>query len=335
MIEISNVSMVFESPKQIFKTKNAALMQPLNISGVPFGSYPAAEPSRWGVGRDKALDNVSLTIPDGCIYGFLGSNGAGKSTLMRMICGVYKTENGSIKVDGQEVYDNSAAKEKIFFVNDETIEYMNFTLSSLMSYYKNYYYQTFDKDTFFRLAGVLNLPLDRPMSMFSKGMKRQAVVIIGLACCTKYLMLDEAFDGLDPAMRILVKNIILDEIRKRNASLIVSSHNIAEIGELCDRVMFIHNGKTVFADELDKVKMRFAKYQLVSRDHIITQEEIAALGINVQQYKAVGSVIHIITKDGDLAEEKLRSLNAELVERIPLTLEEVFIHELSITNGII
>lgn len=329
MIEISNVSMVFETPKQLFGNKKSAA-QAFGGSG---GNSPVPMQKGRIVGRDKALDGVSLIIPDGCIYGFLGSNGAGKSTLMRMMCGVYKTESGSIKIDGQEVYNNSQAKEKIFFVNDETIEYVKFTLNSLAYYYKCYYSDTFNNDVFLRLATVLNLPLDIPMSTFSKGMKRQAVVIIGLACCTKYLMLDEAFDGLDPAMRNMVKNIILGEIRKRNATLIVSSHNIAEIGELCDRVMLIHNGRVVFADELDKIKGRFAKYQLMSLDRVITQEEIAALGVNIRQYKATGSMVHIITDDGEETKDKLSGLNASLVERIPLTLEEIFIHEMSLTDS--
>lgn len=323
MIEISNVSMVFENAEQrFFKSRTNVPAEAGDLPSVPAGSR--------GGGRAKALDGVSLTIPDGCIYGFLGSNGAGKSTLMRMICGVYKTDSGSIKIDGEEVYDNSNAKSSIFFVNDETIEYTGFTLESLMKYYGNYYSDTFDPNTFNRLARVLDLPSGRPLSTFSKGMKRQAVVIIGLACCTKYLMLDEAFDGLDPAMRSMIKDIILDEIRGRNATLLVSSHNVHEIGELCDRAMLLHNGKLVFADELDKIKGRFVKYQLASLSHTITREEIAAAVPNIIQYKATGSVVQVIVGGGAETEQKIRGIGAELTEQIPLTLEEIFIYEMDI-----
>lgn len=328
MIEISNVSMVFDNAEQRFFKPKADV--PAEAGDLPQAVPQAVSKGSRGGGREKALDDVSLTIPDGCIYGFLGSNGAGKSTLMRMICGVYKTDSGSIKIDGEEVYDNSNAKSSVFFVNDETIEYTGFTLESLMKYYGNYYSDTFDPDTFKRLAGVLDLPSGRPLSTFSKGMKRQAVVIIGLACRTKYLMLDEAFDGLDPAMRAMIKDIILDEIRGRNATLLVSSHNVHEIGELCDRAMLLHNGKIVFADELDKIKGRFEKYQLASLSHTLTREEIAASGLDITQYKATGRVVQVIVKGGAEVEQKMLSIGAELTEQIPLTLEEIFIYEMDI-----
>ena len=186
----------------------------------------------------KALDNITITIPDGCIYGFLGSNGAGKSTLLRMLCGVYKTEQGSVKIDGEDVFDNPSAKAKIFFVNDETVQYARFTLDGLAKFYASYY-DSFSFEIYERLVNQLQLPRNKRMSEFSKGMKRQAVVIIGLSCNTKYLLLDEAFDGLDPAMRRFIKQIIINELVDRQATMIVSSHNIVEINELCDRAMLI------------------------------------------------------------------------------------------------
>ncbi|MGN0638553.1 MAG: ABC transporter ATP-binding protein [Huintestinicola sp.] len=308
MIEISNASMIFE-----------------NDRAVRFGKKDTEGYEH----RDKALDDVSLTIPDGCIYGFLGSNGAGKSTLMRMICGVYKTDMGSIKIDGQEVYDNPEAKKNIFFVNDETIEYTSYTLSALKNYYSNYY-DTFDSDTYNRLLGVLKLPETSPLSTFSKGMKRQAVAMIGLACHTKYLMLDEAFDGLDPAMRAVIKDMILEETRSRSATLIISSHNIREIGELCDRAMLIHSGKLVFADEITNIKSRFRKLQLASLSHTMTSEEITAADIDIMQYKAEGRVVQVIVRDSEGLDEKVSKLGAELYEQIPLTLEEIFIYEMNL-----
>lgn len=306
MIEISNVSMRFDNDGAVlFRNKNVE-------------NYEH---------RELALDNISLTVPDGCIYGFLGSNGAGKSTLMRMMCGVYRTDSGSIKIDGEEVYDNPDAKKNIFFVNDETIEYTSYTLSALMSYYSNYY-DDFDYDTYKRLLSVLRLPETSPLSTFSKGMKRQAVAVIGLACRTRYLMLDEAFDGLDPAMRNIIKDMIMEEIKSRNATLIISSHNIREIGELCDRAMLIHSGKLVFADELGSIKSRFRKLQLASLSHVITPEEIKAADIGIMQYKAEGSVVQVIVRDSSDIEEKIGRIGADLAEQIPLSLEEIFIYEM-------
>ena len=299
MIEINNVSMIFEK-KGIGK------------SGEKF----------------TALDDISITIPDGCIYCFLGSNGAGKSTLMRMMCGVYRTDIGSIKIDGREVWDNAAAKADIFFVNDETVQYANFTLDGLREYYASFY-ESFSYEVFNRLTNKLSLPRSKRLAEFSKGMKRQAVVIIGLSCMTKYLMLDEAFDGLDPAMRKVVKNIIMDEMLDRGATLIVSSHNIAEINELCDRAMLIHKGKLIFADEIDEIRGGFRKVQLARKGSAVTREELEATDVSIMQYTASGSVVQaVIRGTEDDIMRRLSAIKTDITEMIPLTLEEIFIYEL-------
>lgn len=276
----------------------------------------------------KALDNITLTIPDGCIYGFLGSNGAGKSTLLRMLCGVYKTEQGSIKIDGEDVFDNPAAKSKIFFVNDETVQYSKFTLDGLAKYYASYY-DSFSFAIYERLVKQLGLPRNKRMSEFSKGMKRQAVVIIGLSCNTAYLLLDEAFDGLDPAMRRFIKQIIINELIDRQATMIVSSHNIAEINELCDRAMLIHQGQMIFADEIDNIKSGFGKIQLARKNGAVTPEELKAAGLDVMQYNVTGSVAQAVVRGSETdITEKIGTFGCEIGEFIPLTLEEIFIYEL-------
>lgn len=275
-----------------------------------------------------ALDDVSITVPEGCIYGFLGSNGAGKSTLMRMICGIYKTEQGSITIDGEEVYDNPEAKKKIFFVNDETVQYADFTLEGLRKYYRSYY-PDFSDEVYERLTAKLGLPTNKRMAEFSKGMKRQAVVIIGLSCMTKCLMLDEAFDGLDPAMRKVVKAMIVDEMLDRGATMIVSSHNVAEINELCDRAMLIHKGKLIFADEIDEIRSGFGKVQLVDKKRVVPRGELELMGLRVMEYSATGRVAQAIIKGTETdIDEKISSLGIDIAETIPLTLEEIFIYEL-------
>lgn len=275
-----------------------------------------------------ALHDVSITVPEGCIYGFLGSNGAGKSTLMRMICGIYKTEQGSITIDGEEVYDNPEAKKKIFFVNDETVQYADFTLEGLRKYYRSYY-PDFSDEVYERLTAKLGLPTNKRMAEFSKGMKRQAVVIIGLSCMTKCLMLDEAFDGLDPAMRKVVKEMIVDEMLDRGATMIVSSHNVAEINELCDRAMLIHKGKLIFADEIDEIRSGFRKVQLVDKKRVVPRGELELMGLRVMEYSATGRVAQAIIKGTETEiDEKISSLGIDIAETIPLTLEEIFIYEL-------
>ncbi|MBD5111010.1 MAG: ABC transporter ATP-binding protein [Ruminococcaceae bacterium] len=301
MIEISNASMVF-AKRGVGKA----------VSGEGF----------------KALDNISLTIPDGCIYGFLGSNGAGKSTLLRMMCGVYKTEQGSVKIDGEDVFDNPNAKAKIFFVNDETVQYTKFTLDGLAKYFASYY-DSFSYEIYNRLVSQLQLPRTKRMSEFSKGMKRQAVVIIGLSCNTKYLLLDEAFDGLDPAMRRFIKQIIINELIERQATMVVSSHNIVEINELCDRAMLVHKGQMIFADEIDNIKSGFGKIQLARKSGAVTTEELKNAGLDVMQYSTMGSVSQAVVRGSEEEiTEKMSVFGCEISEFIPLTLEEIFIYEL-------
>ena len=301
MIEIKNVTMNFSDSK-------AAMQTP-------------------------SLKNVSLEIPEGCIYGFLGSNGAGKSTLMRLMSGIYPATSGEIFIDGEPVYDNPRAKEKIFFVNDETTQFTNYTADDLSLFYKGAY-SDYSDEVFKKVMDALKLPTNKKLSTFSKGMKRQAIVALALAAQTKYLLFDEAFDGLDPAMRRMVKNIITDEIFDRGASLIVSSHNLSEISELCDHAMLIHEGAIVFSDELDNLRAGFTKLQLVVRDPALAddsalKEKILSLGLEALDITTLGSLRQIIVKaPEEEAVSKLKVLSTELAEGVPLTLEEIFIYEL-------
>ena len=279
-------------------------------------------------GAVRALDDITLRIPDGCVYGFLGSNGAGKSTLMRLMCGVYRMQQGSITVDGQNVWNNPAAKSEIFFINDETVQYADFTMKTLAKYYASYY-EKFSMELFNRLTDKLELPRDRKLATFSKGMKRQAIVVTALACGTKYLVMDEAFDGLDPAMRKMLKDIIVDEMLDRGATLIISSHNVTEIGELCDRAMLLHKGKLVFDNEIDEVRGGVSKVQLVKKRAAVSREELEELGLTVLSHSATGIVTQAVVKGTeDEVLQKLTGLETDYVETVPLTLEEVLIYEL-------
>ena len=272
---------------------------------------------------------MSFELTQG-VTGLLGANGAGKTTLMRMMCGVYKTDIGSIKIDGEEVYNNPSAKGKIFFVNDETIQYGSYTLKDVKNYYASYY-DEFSAEVFDRLTAKLGLPQNKRLSQFSKGMKRQSVVIAALACKTKYLMLDEAFDGLDPAMRKIIKTMIVDELIDRNATLIVSSHNINEINEICDRAMLIHKGKLIFADEIDEIRSGFCKIQVALKGSAPDKELLTDVGIDVMQINSMGSVAQVIAR-GNSQEimNRLKALDPMILELVPLTLEEIFIYELEV-----
>ncbi len=283
-----------------------------------------------------ALDGVSLSIEKGTAFGLLGSNGAGKSTILRLISGIYSPESGEVLVDGESVFDNVTAKEKVFFINDETVQFGSFTLLKLKNYYKNFY-TSFSEEIFETLRKKTGLPLDKKINTFSKGMKRQAIVIIGLACRTDYLLLDEAFDGLDPTMRIIVKKMIVDAMLDRQLTTIISSHNLKEINEVCDKAALIHEGKIVFSRDIDDVKGSVHKIQVVfnrKEDGTVaaySKEDFAQDGIEILHFEQSQSICFLIAK-GDIEAIKASLLIKDpmITEVIPLTLEEIFIYELEV-----
>lgn len=279
-------------------------------------------------GKQKALDNLTLEIEKGCAYGLLGSNGAGKSTLLRLLSGIYIQDNGRITIDDEPIYDNPALKEKIFFVSDDTAQFTGMTLLQMKDFVKAFY-KTYNEEVFNSLWEILKLPMDKKLSDFSKGMRRQAVVICGLSACTEYLLLDEAFDGLDPAMRYAVKQMLVDAIIDRGVTVIISSHNLKEIEEFCDTVGLIHEGKVIFSRELDSVKGNIHKVQ-TSFPEEVSKEDFADIdNIEILSIKSSGSVTALVIKGStEDIEKAMEGKNARFCDIIPLSLEEIFIYEM-------
>lgn len=275
----------------------------------------------------NALDGVSVSIPEGCAYGLLGSNGAGKSTLLRLLSGIYRPFSGDVTIDGQAVYNNVLIKGKVFFINDETVQFNDMTLADMKAYYKRFY-DSFDDALFERLHSTIGLPMKKRLNTFSKGMKRQAAVICGIACKTPYLFLDEAFDGLDPTMRIIVKQMLIDAMLDNKLTVIFSSHNLSEIDEFCDRVGLMHGGKMIFDRELDNVKGNVVKIQTAFDDPVAAED---FSGFEVLHLDNVGSVTHIIAKgDRDVIRSEINAKNPKIYDEVPLSLEEIFIYEMEV-----
>lgn len=277
------------------------------------------------------LNGVDLEIPEGTAFGLLGSNGAGKSTILRLFSGIYQTDGGEALIDGETIYDNAAVKQKVFFINDETIQFCSFTLEQLKTYYKQFY-PNFSEEIFQKLEGAIQLPMNRKISTFSKGMKRQAIVITALACCTPYLLLDEAFDGLDPTMRIIVKKMLVDAMCERNLTVVISSHNLKEINEMCDTAALLHKGTVVFNRQLDSFKGNVHKIQAVfkNREKIYTVEDFASIP-EILHFSRNESIYHIIAKgDEDTVRKALEPFEPIVTDLIPLSLEEIFIYELEV-----
>ena len=278
-----------------------------------------------------ALDGVDLEIPKGTAFGLLGSNGAGKSTILRLFSGIYAPESGQVLIDGEPVYDNVSAKQKVFFINDETVQFSSFNLTELKNFYKQFY-PNFSEEIFERLEKAIQLPRKKKLSAFSKGMKRQAIVIIGIACCTPYLLLDEAFDGLDPTMRIIVKRMLVDAMCERELTVVISSHNLKEINEMCDTAALLHQGKIIFNRQLDSLKGTVHKIQAAFADteREFTKEDFKEIP-EILHFSRTQSINHIIAK-GEEADIRaaLEPFHPVVADMIPLTLEEIFIYELEV-----
>ena len=272
-----------------------------------------------------ALDNVDLEIGTGTAFGLLGSNGAGKSTILRLLSGIYTADGGNVIVDGQEVFDNVAVKERVFFINDETVQFSGMTLRELKNYYKGFY-PNFSEEDFEKLNKIIKLPMDKRIDKFSKGMKRQAIVITGLACRTDYLLLDEAFDGLDPTMRIIVKRMLVDAMLDRQLTTNISSHNLKEINEVCDTAALLHQGKIVFCRDLDSLKGNIHKIQAAFPTNC---ERGDFADMEILHFEKNQSITYIIAKgEEEFIRERINAKNPLVFDMIPLTLEEIFIYEM-------
>lgn len=272
-----------------------------------------------------ALKDCSIKIRSGSAYGLLGSNGAGKSTLLRILAGIYRQDSGEVTIDESAVYDNVAVKQRVFYVSDDVEQYANMTPDDMKKMYE-IFYPTFSTEKFEKLMKAIDLPKDKRMSTFSKGMKRQAAVICGLAASTDILLLDEAFDGLDPTMRINVRKMLFDAMAENNSTVVISSHNLTEIEELCDSVGLVHKGRVVFDRELDSVKGDLHKIQ-VSFENEMKINDFPE--INIISMNTLGSVQSFIVRgDSEEACRIMRENGAKFCDVIPLTLNEIFIYEM-------
>ena len=272
-----------------------------------------------------ALDSFTAQIPTGSIYGLVGTNGSGKSTLLRLISGIYRPDGGEIEVAGESPYENVAVKSRIFLVADDLYFLPQSNMDDMARFYAAVY-PSFDMDVYREMCGRFPLDPKKRINTFSKGMKRQAALVLSLACRPDVLLLDEAFDGLDPVIRGALRKILADLIADGGMTVVIASHNLRELEDLCDHMGLLHAGKVVFAREIDEVKLGFCKVQaafsaMPGRD--------ALSSLDILQKDSSGSVLNLIIRGRP--EEALRvieALNPIFAEAVPLTLEEVFIHEM-------
>ncbi len=273
-----------------------------------------------------ALGGISCTIPEGSIYGMVGSNGAGKSTFLRLLCGIYKPDSGSIFIDGMPVWENPRAKELFMFVPDD-LHFINGADMERMARLYASIYKSFDYEVFRNLAARLKLNTRKSINGFSKGMKRQAAIILALAVKPKYIFFDETFDGLDPVIRNVVKGIIYEQIVERKATAIITSHSLRELEDTCDQLALLHKGGLVFEREITDLKTSLFKIQIaLSQEY----DKETFEGIDMLHFSKKGSVSNMIIR-GDKEETvaKLKAHMPIILDVLPLSLEEVFTYEMS------
>jgi len=278
-------------------------------------------------GAIAAVEDVTAEIKDGSIFGLIGSNGAGKSTFMRLLCGIYKPDNGTVLIDGENVYENPKMKENIFYISDDQFFFHNSNMMEMGAYYK-LLYPKFSVKLFTELCKSFQLDPKRKLSTFSKGMQKQAHIILALSCQTKYLLCDETFDGLDPVMRQNVKRLLADAVISRGLTPIIASHNLRELEDICDHVGLLHKGGIVFEREVDDLRLNIHKVQCAFTAPK-TKADFAPL--EIMSYQAIGSLSTLIVKgDRDATEHIVASMNPLYCEIVPLTLEEIFITEMEV-----
>jgi len=271
-----------------------------------------------------ALSGANVTVPKGAIYGLVGPNGAGKTTLLRCLTGVYRPDGGAIRVDGQGVWENPAVKTRIASIPDDWYYFMQSSPREMMRYYRGFYPQ-FDTARYERLKGVFSLSETQPIRRMSKGMQKQAAFWLALCCMPDYLILDEPVDGLDPVMRRQVWGLIMQDVAERGTTVLVSSHNLRELEDVCDHVGILNKGTVLLERSLSELQDNTVKMQVVfDGDAPALPPELTVLHTG-----AVGRV-HTIILRGSRAdvEARLSALHPVYLEAVPLTLEEIFIYEL-------
>lgn len=270
-------------------------------------------------GAFTALDHLSIRVPKGAVYGLVGPNGSGKSTLIRHLTGIYRPDSGTALMEGQRIYENPAIKERIGYIPDDIFFFPSATLEQMHRFYRNLY-RNFDEGLYFRLKEAFQLPDRVPLRKFSKGMQKQAAFHLTLCTRGDVLILDEPVDGLDPVMRRQVMSLILSDVAERNATVLISSHNLRELEDVCDHVGILDHGKLLLERSLEDMQGSTVKLQVVG--------DIPE-GVKVLHRSQSGRITTaIIRATREHLQELMEQSPCTYYDILPLSLEEIFIYEL-------
>lgn len=274
--------------------------------------------------KDKSvLDNVSLNIDHGSIFGLVGVNGAGKSTLLRSVAGIYSLDDGLVLFEGLDTHIDVEIRKRIFLVSDDPYYPYGSSIKSLKMFYKSFY--DFDEEVYQKYLNLFKLSETDNISNFSKGMKRQALLLIALACKPELLLLDEAFDGLDPIVRVHIKNALSDLIEDNNSLIIISSHNLKELEDICDSYGILENGHIETYGDLLESKANINKYQLAFKEEVDFE---MFKGFDVLYKNMEGRIVTLVIKGNrEDVSKKLEALNPLILDVLNVNFEELFIYE--------
>ncbi|WWR17174.1 ABC transporter ATP-binding protein [Lachnospiraceae bacterium JLR.KK008] len=278
----------------------------------------------------QAVDHVNIMIKEGSVFGLIGTNGAGKSTVLRMICGVLRPDEGQVLIDGIPVFDHVDAKEKLFFIADEPYFFANATPEDMGKYYISVF-PKFDLENYHRYLDSFGLGRRRKVATFSKGMKKQLAILLGICARTKYLFCDETFDGLDPVMRQGIKSLMAKEMDERGMTPIIASHNLRELEDICDHVGLLHRGGVLLSRDLEEMKLNIQKVQCVLDEGVDAAEVFGRL--NIVKSEQRGS-LYTLTIRGSREEiiNYFSTVRTIFFEALPLSLEEIFISETEVVG---
>lgn len=272
-----------------------------------------------------ALNDMNCTICEGTIFGLAGSNGSGKSTLLRTLSGVYEPDGGEVIIDGEYAFDNHKIKECCYYIADYPYFFNDSTVENLAALLRKIY-SNWSEERFVRLCQMFPIATNKKIINMSKGMQRQASLILAFSTRPKYLFLDEIFDGLDPVIRKTLKTLIIQDVTDNNMTCIIASHNLREIDDICDKIVLLHNGELLTNTDTDVLKDRVHKIQLAFNE---TPKANILEGLDAQIISHVGNYYSIMVKGNKMEiVDKLNEYNPAFLEVLPSTLEEVFINEM-------
>jgi len=276
-------------------------------------------------GDFTAIKDLSFTVGESSIYGLVGYNGAGKTTLLKTVAGVYRANGGEILVGGENIYENEKMKKKMFYVPDDLYFKPYSTMKKMAQFYKGFY-PNFSDDTFKKLTEAFGLDPNKHINGFSKGMQRQAELVLGMSTHPDYLLLDESFDGLDPAKRNFSRKLLLEYMAEKETSIIISSHNLHDLADLCDHIGLINGQKIVLDCSVNEMSGSRSKFR-IAFDKDMSVEDFKEL--NYKRITQDGKLFSLTSLgDADEFEEKLRAMSPVLLERFSLSLEEIFLDEM-------